>query len=134
MPKKKSKTYEQFRDEWYKKLAKEGFTDIENDEDHLKFYTSRFAADFTQETWAAKTAYYQMAENFLNDYKFETHLERAIWEYHTNALSYRDIAKILKKLRLVKRMNRTTIYQIIKRLKVKMFDMYMVKHRESHGQ
>lgn len=129
---KKPRTLKQEQEFWYKKLKAEGFEDVESDEHHLKFYTSQFAAKFIPETWQAKANYYQMATNFLEEYKFDNNLERAVWEYHVNAISYRDIAKLLKKLRLVKRTNRTTIYQLIKRLKTKMFDMYVLTQTEYH--
>lgn len=129
---KKQLTLKEQQELWYKKLQKEGFEDIESDEHHLKFYTSQFAAKFIPETWQAKARYYQMATNFLEEYKFNTKLEQVVWEYHVNAISYRDIAKILKKVRLVKNTNRTTIYKMIKRLKEKMFDMYVLPQTEYH--
>lgn len=120
--------------EWYKKLHDNGFRDIESDENHLKFYTSQFGAKFlkAEGVWEAKARYYQMAENFLGDYKFASEMERVIWEYHSNGISYRNIAKLIAKLRLVKKTNRTTIYQVIKRLKIKMYDMYVAENQEYH--
>lgn len=127
-PKSPKQSLKALQKEWYKKLKDDGFTDIENDEDHLKFYNSQFAAQFVERdsyVWEAKAEYYRMAEHFLHEYEFESELEKVIWEYHANALSYRDIAKVLKKLKLVKKTNRTTVYITVNKLKDKMFAMYM---------
>lgn len=123
--------FQELQDKWYGKLEKSGFQDIESDENHLKFYSSQFAAQFRDGAWQAKAAYYQMASNFLEEYKFDTKRDRIIWEYHSNALSYRDIAKILNKLKTTRTASRTSVYNVLKRLRIKMFDMYMALDSET---
>lgn len=131
--------YNTLRDKWYQKLEKvkddvypEGFTDIERDEDTLKVYSSdKFGARRPGHSdtlnqgggWQVKAAYYSMAERYLNEYPFETRREAVIWEYHANAISVRDIVKLLKKVRI--QMKRTAVWELIKKHKVKMFELYM---------
>lgn len=130
--------YEALRDKWYKKLEKvkdetypDGFTDIERNEDTLKVYSSdKFGArrpgrsSFTQNGgWQAKATYYSMAARYLSEYPFETRREQIIWEYHSNAVSVRDIAKLLRKVKI--KMKRTSVWEIVKKHKGKMFELYM---------
>lgn len=136
MPKKKfqpatRKEYEELRDKWYAKLKKSGFEDQERDEDTLKVYSSdKFGArrqsrsSITQNGgWQAKATYYSMAERYLSEYPFETRREQIIWEYHANAVSVRDIVNLLRKVRI--KMKRTSVWEIIKTHKNKMFALYM---------
>lgn len=133
MGKFKTKTtdYSRLREIWYKKLKKSGFKDIEQDEDNLKVWTIGFFKKQPKEVWEAKRAYYHMADSFLHDYKFETELEKIIWEYHANGLGCRAIATTLKKVKIVKRTNRTAVWEIIKRLRTIMKKMYMQDEREA---
>lgn len=132
--------YEKLRDVWYKKLEKSGFQDIERDENTLKEYSSWIfspkRALLQNGGWQAKATYYSMAERFLQEYPFNTErrsgrLSQIIWEYHSNAISIRDIVKILKSLRY-KDVTRTSVWEVIKALRGKMFSMYMHDGREYH--
>lgn len=140
MPKRKTQAktltkaeYEKLRDKWYTKLEKvkddvypDGFVDIERDEDTLKVWSSdKFSSKRLVQngSWQAKATYHSMAERYLSEYPFETRREQIIWEYHTNAVSVRDIVKLLNKVRI--RMKRTSVWEIIKKHKNKMFEMYM---------
>lgn len=136
-PRRKKTEYEKLRDKWYKKLSKvkddvypDGFQDIESDEYKLKDWSYKFAAKDAV-LWQAKATYYQMAASFLEEYKFSNKVEQIIWEYHANGIGVRDIARTLNKLRLFKT-NRTTVWQIIQRLKASMYNMYMAKLTEYH--
>ena len=124
-PKKPITEYEKLRAIWYKKLEKEGFVDIETDENNLKSWSAKFASKRSQDLWQAKEAYYYMATNFLNDYKFESSFEKIVWEYHTNAISIRDIVKLLRKKTKVTPINRTFIWSIVNRLETTMKKMYL---------
>lgn len=118
--------YERLRAIWYQKLKDDGFNDVEQDEDNLKSWSTKFVREGTPLALIeSKTAYYQMATNFLNEYKFESELEKIIWTYHTEAISYRDIATVLKETKVVKKMDRTTIWQIVQKLKKSMKNMYL---------
>lgn len=117
----KPQSLKKLQAEWYKKLKNEGFVDIEQDEDTLKTWAS---SDFTEKTRQASTLYsqraeyYYMANHFLNKYAFEDDKERIVWEYHSNGISIRNIAKILTKNGL--KASRDTIWRTIKTLKKEM--------------
>jgi hypothetical protein len=129
MAKKQPQDYKKLKKVWYKKLAQSGFIDIERNEDDLKvndWYFSRTAkyGGSSIEWSQSKADYYYMATQFLNNYKFETNLERIIWEYHSNAVSHRDITDILNKAKVTKT-NRTYVGRIIKALATEMKLMYI---------
>lgn len=131
---KKKLSYKEEKDIWYKKLEKSGFVDIEQDEDNLKKWSSVFTKEVGKhslEVWKIKAEYFQMATNFLEEYKFDNNIEKVIWEYHANGLRIREIADLLKKARVksvgVKKSN---IYNIIKRLKNSMYAMYVAASEE----
>lgn len=128
---KKTKTeYEKQREKWYGKLKKSGFRDIEHDDDTLTEYSSVYFKKHTFEEIEAKQRYHDMAISFLEHYKFETNKDRIIWEYHANNISVRDIAELLKKVKI--RTNRNSVSQVVRRLKVKMFDMLWAPLKEYH--
>ncbi len=110
---KKQKTYKELKAIWYKKLEKSGFEDIESDEDHLKSWTADRVKKHIH-TWREREQYYYMATEFLDTYKFETPLEKTIWEYHANGISVRDIVILLSKVRI--KTNRDAVWLTIRRL------------------
>jgi DNA-binding transcriptional regulator YhcF (GntR family) len=126
----KKTEYEQLRDIWYKKLEDSGFVDIEKDEKsfkkHILHAQSKDKNHDTATYRNSKIEYYNMATSFLNDYKFKSHLEKAIWDYHSNGISIEDITDILLRVKLIKT-NRTSVWQIISSLRKKMFKKYKVK-------
>lgn len=132
MNKKHNKTpFQKLQEHWYKKLKESGFEDIESSDGRLKEYSSTLKGNpnkvFTQNGgWEAKEEYYRMASHFLLEHKFKTNLEQVIWEYHTNGIGVRDIATILDKTGIIKT-NRTTVSQLIKKLRQIMFGMYLKK-------
>ncbi len=63
-----------------------------------------------------------MAESFLNDYKFESRVERIIWEYHANGISIRDIVKLLQKVRIKR--HKEQVNAVIMFLRAAMKKMY----------
>lgn len=117
--------YEKLKAVWYKKLKDEGFQDIETDEDNLKTWSSRFSSKKARELWRAKEAYYYMATNFLNDYSFDSNLEKVIWEYHSNAMSVRNIAKLLNKSTYSKKLSKEAVWLIVRKLEASMKRMYL---------
>lgn len=119
--------YEKLRRTWYAKLKKAGFKDIEDiNAPDLRltnsdaFSKSNKYGQHTPEWRQSKEDYYRLAEYFLNHYKFESHLERIIWEYHVNAMSRQDIAATLRKMRLIKT-GEMGVGATIRRLKKIMF-------------
>lgn len=129
----KNQEYEKLRAVWYNKLKVDGFVDIEQDEENLKVWSTRWWNQAPHPiVMEAKAAYYQLAERFLEDYKFKNKVERIIWEYHANAISIRNIVKLLKQTKLVKRTNRDAVYDVIKRLKESMIKMYLPSQTKEH--
>lgn len=129
--------YEKEKTKWYKKLEKSGFVDIELNEKRLKTWSSNqfeFPRLMTSDGgWKIKAEYYYMAAQFLNDYKFDTEIEKTIWTYHSEGLSVREISSILTKIK-VKSIptQRTSIWKVIKRLKKSMYSMYLAPKTEYH--
>ena len=114
---------------WSDKLKASGFNDIETSRGYLKNFTiskSR-VVNYQYGIATSRDEYYRLAQTFLNEYNFETELERIVWEYHANGISYRDIGKLLEQTKVVKWNNRTSVYNIIKPLKKKMLDKYLLK-------
>lgn len=108
---------------WYKKLKDEGFEDIERDPDTLKCYdSSHFLETKTKRRRDRVEPYYKLADLFLSEHKFDTEIERVIWEYHSNGLSVRKITDTLKRVKV--KTNYTTVWIIVNRLKHHMFKNY----------
>jgi hypothetical protein len=131
----KKSDFDKLKNEWYQKLKDSGFDDAENGSEELKVRTYDMLSGKGSSNqgggWEAKASYYQMATNLLNDYKFETHQESLIWEYHSNAISIRDITKLLNQnLPPNEQMGKDTVWLIIKKLKSTMFDMYLMPKKE----
>jgi len=122
---KKQQSLKELQESWYKKLKKDGFEDIEQDEDNLKVWSSVFFLRNSPEQIQAKQAYYQMASNFLEDYKFKTRREEIIWTYHSEGISYRDISKLLKKVRI--KLSHTAVQNVVHKLQAAMYLMYKTK-------
>lgn len=125
------------RDKWYEKANKEGvYEDIEKNEDYLKIYSSdtfrpRHAA-MQAGGWQAKAEYYNLAQRFLNEYKFEREVIKAIWAYHCEGISATDIAIQLKSMRFKALGKPNAIKILLKQLKNKMFDLYLSPKKEYH--
>lgn len=129
-----SSDFKKLKAKWYAKLKKAGFEDQELNENDLHENSMRFSLqhDYNAVLWEAKQAYYIMAEHFLNEYKFATEIEKVIWEYHTNALSVRDIATTLKSAG-VKRFAKNKVHSIVYRLAQIMKSKYMVNSKDKDG-
>lgn len=110
---------------WYKKLKDSGFEDIEDENNELKVWSSAFRRKKSLVSWEAKESYYHMANKFLNEYQFENSLDKIVWEYHSNAISMRDISDLLIKTKVKKNFNRTYVWRILARLQDSMKKMYL---------
>lgn len=130
----KSAKFKQLQAKWYKKLASEGFEDIEQDEDNLKKWDSQhFIARHTNFVGASKGAkslgdgnkfdatwfrsqeeYYQLAGVFLHQHSFENPKEKLIWQMHSEGKASAEIYRILKKRRM--KVYRDGVLKIVKRL------------------
>lgn len=121
--KRKKTEFEVLKEKWYKKLKKSGFNDIEQDEDNLKAWSSKFATQKVKDLYESKQAYYYMATQFINDYVFSSKIDQIIWEYHAEGISMRDIAKTLNKTRTITT-NKDAVNIIIRKLEKIMYFMY----------
>lgn len=121
----KPSEYERLRAIWYAKLKKQGFTDIEQDEDNLKSWSAKFTSKSFLKNFHTKQAYYHMATSLLNDHKFNNRLEKTIWEYHANGISVREIVKMLRKAGIPK-MSRGPVWETIHKLEGVMKALYQV--------
>lgn len=123
--------------EWYTKLKKSGFEDIEQDENNLKEWeSSRYyrgrnnEADFEKVILIqeAKEQYYRMAGHFLHDHNFESAVDKFIWEMHSEGVAHRKIVPLLKKFKLKR--ERHWVRRVIDRLKAQM----MVRYKDHDGE
>lgn len=133
MPPTKKVSLAELKDKWYKKLAKSGFEDIEDKDHNLKKFHKNFFSSVPKELRTAKASYYQMAENFLGDYRFTDNIEKVIWDYHSNGISVREISMLLKKAKVRSFIpKKSAIWLIIKRLRSSMYSMYLRGDEEYH--
>lgn len=125
------KAFKKLKKEWYRKLKKEGFVDIEKAEHSLgPFYSCarRFdvgsrdeVAEVTNLKYDAKEEYYRLAEHFLNEFEFDNKIEKIIWTMHTEGKTIREISS-LKKIK----MKKDKVHEVIKRLASEMKKLYGV--------
>lgn len=87
--------------EWYAKLKKSGFEDIEtgDDSDGLLKSSKRFDTDKrvpiadVAASWEASAEYYQRAGQFLHAREWEESWERDVWELHSEGVGQNEIAR-----------------------------------------
>lgn len=131
-PSNKPEDYQKIRDVWYRKLERTGFEDIEQDEYNFKtgLNSYRFKNKDVLRDYHAKSEYYSMAGQFLHSHKFASNLEKTIWEYHANAISVRNIAKLLSKVRTTRKMNKDSVNKIVQRLTTEMKRKYVTGFKD----
>lgn len=130
---KKKLSYSELKQIWYKKLNDSGFKDIEKDEFNLKSMSNRFASQHADPIlWQAKKEYYELAEKFLQEYQFQNNREKVIWEYHANAISIRNIVKLLKKARI--NTCKSVVGRTLFRLEQTMKRMYLYRPNKDNEQ
>jgi len=122
-----SKEFDELQKIWYDKLEKSGFVDVEKKETNLRTYRYKGGDRHGQQSKAwqeSKIEYYDLATKFLNEYEFETRLQQIIWEYHTKAISVRDIANLLRDVKVAD-LQKTAVWEVIRELRQIMKDMYI---------
>lgn len=138
MPRKKlteQEKFERLKAKWYKKLKQTGFEDIEKDESHLKRSSQSYHKDMNRigYDWRSRAQYFQMATNFLNEYRFVDDFEKNIWMYHSEGLTVVNISEILKKVYKKKRASgRDVVDRAIQRLRKSMFSLYLFPSKAYH--
>lgn len=114
MNKLNNKAFKSLQETWYKKA---GFKpelaeySVENT-DGRYFYNQ-----YGHQKFAAKQRYYELAGQFLHDYKFKNEEEKNVWRYHSNGKTIRQIAEILS-------VSKSPIHRTIKHLKEEMVRQY----------
>jgi hypothetical protein len=87
--------YKKLQAKWYKKLADEGFQDIESPnspKEMLKQWDSfYFQARYAPQDFEDKQKYYEMAREFLHVHKFESRMEKQVWEMYSEGVPYQEI-------------------------------------------
>lgn len=120
----KKSEFQRVQDYWYAKLKDEGFDDIEYQGGSIKSAAPRSIGSMDPILREATQEYYYMAHHFLNSYKFESEMERVLWDYHTNGISVRNIARLLKEAGQPK-MKKSTVWNILRELETKMKALYL---------
>lgn len=85
-----TREFRKLKAEWYDKLAKEGFHDIELHDRSMHTDTARFA------DMEAVRDYYMKVSEYLHIGEFKTPVEKTAWFIYQEGYSIRNIAKILK--------------------------------------
>lgn len=95
-----SDAFKRLKAQWYSKLAKSGFEDIERNENELILWHSEYFLGDRRHATAVvegKINYYRIAGQFLHDHAFNNAHEKEMWRLHAEGKSIRDIMKVLKK-------------------------------------
>lgn len=92
----KTKKFKKLKDEWYKKLEKDGFVDAEDGDLLKEWQSAYFQIRHEPEIFSIQQSYYYEASHFLNIFAFPSELEKKIWALHVEGKSYREIALMLK--------------------------------------
>ena len=82
---------------WDRKLKRSGFVDAETRHDKLKTWTCRGRQARAKVCIEASAEYFRAAGFFLHEYKFESEVERAVWECHAEGLGRRETFDALRK-------------------------------------
>lgn len=119
-------------DEWYKKLEKSGFKDIEvnyhgEKEPMLKKWSAELRRQDSRRhpvRVAAKEAYYRQCYQYTFVHKFDTGVDRAIWAAHAEGLTSGQI-----KAKLALKLTGPKISALVKSIEVHM-TAYFKRERE----
>lgn len=108
-----SREFKELQAEWYNKLKKTGFEDIEDvnsPREYLKVWDSTyFQSNYVPMIFLAKQEYYRRSAIFLMDYTFFNSEEKNIWQHHSEGIPLRQIAK---NLNIILSRVRTTIAKL----------------------
>ena len=95
-----SKKFKAINKKWHKILEKTGFKDIEEFDSPLELLKNWddviFVKRYNNGTFLDKQRHYELAGQLLHTYKFDTELERNIWDNHCQGIGERIISKKLK--------------------------------------
>jgi hypothetical protein len=90
----KDKNFEKLQKQWYSKLAKDGFKDIEQADGNLKAWTkTEDRKRYLGSSWQQKETYFRYVGWFLHDYKFSNSFDKQLWVWRAEGRSIRWITK-----------------------------------------
>jgi hypothetical protein len=101
---------------WYKKLADEGYKDIEQADGLLKSWNFGRKDHIDLGVRAIRAEYYRLAGQFCYVHKFKSSLEKAIWQMHSEGISIRRISRALWPKNPDIYLDRNRVYITIKKL------------------
>jgi hypothetical protein len=116
----------ELKEKWDKILKDDGFIDIEaadTPDTSAPFHKKSGKNAHTALWLKSKIDYFTYATYFLNEHKFETENQRIIWEYHTNGVSARNIAKTFNAVGI--KSSRMSIWRTINYLRTLMKSKYL---------
>lgn len=112
--------FELLQKQWYQKLKEDGFVDIENtaykNPDLLRYEGKYFIKQYSPFEFEIKQEYYERASEFLHTHVFESRLDEEVWKMHSDGVSVREMAAILKRIGFPS-LGFRTVHQILQRLK-----------------
>lgn len=82
--------FKRLQADWYRVLERDGFKDHESMGGYLRG-TEKRTWDRAIQDREKREAYFERAADVLHKFKFQTELEREIWELHAGGLSTRRI-------------------------------------------
>lgn len=98
--------------EWYARLKKSGFDDIEKNEPFVRPQI----IDTRKTESMGGNGYYDFCQSILRDFKFSRPVDRLVFELHADGKSIRFIEDYLK-TNSVRKLKKDAIHDIIKRTK-----------------
>jgi hypothetical protein len=119
----KPKTFNQLQEEWYAKLKKEGFEDIEQTDTKERllksWHSSYFHSRHNPHDFRHQEEYFRQATNFYHSHDFKNQAEKKIWLLHSEGYTIREISSHFKNKAGFKR---AWVHQTVKRLTAIMLD------------
>lgn len=117
-----SKEFLDLQAKWDKKLAKNGFTDIEQRDGRLKIHETTRFYNMSEIRKESSEQYYRLASFFYHEHNFINEKQKLVWFYHSNGITIRDIVKKLRKQGY--KAHRSTIHELIQKLLKLMYERY----------
>lgn len=116
-----SKKFQQAKSEWYEKLRKDGFNDLEATENSSFVRPVVVTSQTQKRKYHGGFDYYRWCNEVLERYQFKKDIHKKIFWLHTEGKSDRLIAKWIK-TNTVLRLHYSTINRIINRIKAEFLE------------
>lgn len=106
--------FKELQKQWYLKLEKSGFDDIEKGEPETVVRPQVIKTKKKQ--YEGGASYWELCQQILREYPFKRPVDRAIFEMHAEGLSFREISDKLME-REFKRITYRGVHKIVMRIK-----------------